>query len=211
MKGNAKENYCKNKKSDKWKKLNKPFGEKVKLAKKSLYSNFVQDLKISNPSQWYRKLKRLAAYDQVNFNSVQVEELEGCSNQEAANKISESFAAISQKFKPIQLDKLPSFRPTLEVPKIDPHQVAIKISKMKKTKSTLEGDLRHTLCKEFSNELAIPLANIFLIALLKKVNIHHHGNWNVCHLSPKSTHQLKYLTSEKFLVQNTLANFLKIS
>ena len=38
---------------------------------------------------------------------------------------------------------------------------------MKKTKSTLEGDLPHTLCKEFSNELAIPLANIFNCSLEK--------------------------------------------
>ena len=80
---------------------------------------------------------------------------------EAANKISESFAAVSQKFEPIRLDKLPSYRPTLEPPKIHPYQVADKISKMKKTRSTLDGDLPLTLCKEFSIELAIPLENIF--------------------------------------------------
>ena len=58
-----KKEYIKNKKSEKWKKLNTSFKEKVLLAKQSYYENIVEDLKESNPGHWHSKVKRMACND----------------------------------------------------------------------------------------------------------------------------------------------------
>ena len=50
-----KREYVKHRKSEKWKRLNEQFQTKCKQAKASYYTNIVEDLKTSNPSQWYSK------------------------------------------------------------------------------------------------------------------------------------------------------------
>ena len=57
-----KREYNKRKKSDKWVyRLNKAFLEKADQLKQYYYSNMVEDLKTSNPGQWYSKLKRMSS------------------------------------------------------------------------------------------------------------------------------------------------------
>ena len=51
--------FFKHRKSSKWRNLNKLFEEKSELAKKSYYTNIVEDLKNSHPGQWYSKLNGL--------------------------------------------------------------------------------------------------------------------------------------------------------
>ena len=55
--------YCKNRKSQKWKNLNKTFKQKCLKAKSNYYSTMVADLKNSHPRQWYSKLKRMSSYE----------------------------------------------------------------------------------------------------------------------------------------------------
>ena len=57
--------FQKHRKSEKWKHLNQLFKEKCKVAKHSYYTKIVSDLKNSNPSQWYSKLKRMTSHDQA--------------------------------------------------------------------------------------------------------------------------------------------------
>ena len=56
--------YWKNRKSCKYKDLDKQFEKAVSEAKKKYYKDIIKDLKISNIGQWYSKLKRLCSYDQ---------------------------------------------------------------------------------------------------------------------------------------------------
>ena len=53
-----KREFYKNKKSDKWKKLNLDFFNLVEKSKNNYRQNIVEDLKRSNPSQWYSKFKQ---------------------------------------------------------------------------------------------------------------------------------------------------------
>ena len=56
--------YQKNRRSLKYLELSEKYKKEVLTAKKSYYKNAIKDLKTSNVSQWYSKLKRLCSYDQ---------------------------------------------------------------------------------------------------------------------------------------------------
>ena len=60
-----KREYIKHKKSKKWHFLNSKFEEKFSEEKEKYYTNIVEDLKISQPGQWYSKLKRMSSHDQA--------------------------------------------------------------------------------------------------------------------------------------------------
>ena len=57
--------YHKNRKSGKWLELNKNYKKEVAKAKKKYYRQIIKDLKTSNVSQWFSKLKRLCSYDKI--------------------------------------------------------------------------------------------------------------------------------------------------
>ena len=156
-----KREYWKNGRSVKWSELNSQYNGKVLKSKKNFYSNFVEDLKTSQPGQWYTKLKRLAVYDQVKFEPIQIKSLEESSDQEAAELIANHFAAVSKQFEPIKRERLPAHQPSLPPPVIYEREVSEQIKSAKKTKSTLEGDIPYSIAKEFNVELATPLTNIF--------------------------------------------------
>ena len=79
--------YSKNRCSLKWRDLNLRYKKVVSLAKKSYYKKIIKDLKTSNTSQWYSKLKRLCAYDQQKLEPVTVESLKNLSDSEQAEAI----------------------------------------------------------------------------------------------------------------------------
>ena len=88
--------------------------------------------------------------------------------KQSANKIAQKFAEISQEFPPIKVANLPervqskiaSTKNQL-VPHISRQMVEDKIRKAKTTKGGVEGDLPAKLIKEFSSELAPPLAQLY--------------------------------------------------
>ena len=53
-----KREFMKHQKSDRWRKLNKEYKEKILEEKASYYKRMVKDLKYSNPRKWYSKVKR---------------------------------------------------------------------------------------------------------------------------------------------------------
>ena len=55
--------YHKNRKSLKWMELNKEYKKEAAQAKNKYYREIIKDLKTSNVSQWFSKLKRLCSYD----------------------------------------------------------------------------------------------------------------------------------------------------
>jgi hypothetical protein len=50
-----KRQYHKHRRSNKWHNMNTKFEEKSDLAKANYYANMIEDLRISNPGQWYSK------------------------------------------------------------------------------------------------------------------------------------------------------------
>ena len=128
--------FYKRRKSTKWKKLKRKFKYLKKKTVRKFYSNFVTDLKTTNPSKWYEMAKRIGAVNQKDNNNLQVEVLSGLTDLESAEQIAHHFAAVSQEYLPVNTSELPAFLPALPPPKLDEIQVYERLERMKKTKST---------------------------------------------------------------------------
>jgi hypothetical protein len=76
-----KREYSKRKRSDKWTKLNVKYELKCEKAKKDYAKNIVNDLKYSNQSQWYSKIKRMSSHNLEKDGDSEVEELVGIPDQ----------------------------------------------------------------------------------------------------------------------------------
>ena len=61
--------------------------EKSDELKESYYQNMVEDLKTSNPGQWYSKVKRMSSIDPTKDDRVLVEELMNLPSNLQAKKL----------------------------------------------------------------------------------------------------------------------------
>ena len=124
-----KREYNKNKRSEKWLKLNEQFLERADRLKKEYYKNRVEDLKTSNTSQWYSKLKRMSSLDQTKEDEIEVEDLIGSSNQSQAEKIADQFALVSSLYEPLNLNdiNIPTDGKSKPLPLFEPYQIYMKI------------------------------------------------------------------------------------
>ena len=117
-----KREYVKNKRSAKWKKLNSDFEDLSEQLKESYYTNIVEDLKTSNPGQWYSKLKRMSTIDQTKDDEVIVQQIKNETNKQQAEIIADQFASISNLYQPLnKYDiKIPSYKDSPPPPQFEP-------------------------------------------------------------------------------------------
>ena len=152
--------YCKHRKSQKHKKLKSKFKKLKRKSVQTFYSDFVHNLKKSDPGKWYQMARKIGAVHQSETGAVQVESLSNLSNGECAQKIAEHYAAVSNEYLPIDLTQLPAYLPAPPPPQVDEYDVYLRINKLKKTKSTLPLDIPVKLRQECSPHLAAPLSSI---------------------------------------------------
>ena len=134
--------FNKHRSSVKWKDLNDRYKEALIHAKNQYYKNIVKDLKISNPSQWYSKLKRICSYDQEKHEPLEVAEIEQLSDQEQAEKIADFFCETRQKFEEIDPKgiKIPIFEEET-IPQFCVKNFKDKLELINPKKSVPEGDI----------------------------------------------------------------------
>ena len=94
----CKREYSKNKKSVKWKSLNEEFKRKCAKGKTDYSKNIVNDLKLSNPSQWYSKIKRMSSQERES--EIIVQELVGMSPKLQAKKLQINFLGFPTSTSP---------------------------------------------------------------------------------------------------------------
>ena len=136
---------------------------------KSFYSEFVFNLKQSDPGRWYAMAKKIGAVDQMTGGDVNVQSLSGFNNNQSAQKIAEHFAHISNQYKPIDNTQLPCYLPAQMPPQISEYEVYLRLRRLKKTKSTLPIDLPDKLRAECALFLAEPLSILFNTCLTQSV------------------------------------------
>ena len=163
-----KREYSKHKKSMKWKNLNNRYKEKCKKARFAYSENIVNDLKQSNPSQWYSKIKRMSSHSQHNEGDTVVQDLIGQPDQSQAELIADQFAEISNLYSPLEtvdisLEGVHDDRPP---PEINPYLIFLKIISIKKKTSTVIGDIPMKVIKYCAEELSFPLSDIYTRAIL---------------------------------------------
>ena len=159
-----KREFFKNKKSEKWDKMNIEYVQKCQIEKEKYYENMVSDLKVSNPGKWYSKVKRMSGQNNNRQENILVDELMGLNDQEQAECIADHYSAISNQYDPIDPNDFIEFLNPIEhghqVPKIEPLTVYQTILKMNKNAATVLNDIPIKLISEFAVELAFPLAHI---------------------------------------------------
>ena len=77
--------------------------------------------------------KSIGAVDKKAHNDIKIECLEGFSPKEQVEKTAESFAAISNEYEPVDLNKLPAYLPHDKPPELSVYSVYLKIQKQKNT------------------------------------------------------------------------------
>ena len=93
-----KREYYKNRKSDKWHKLDKDFKTNVKTAKKEFYKKMMSDLTSKNTSKWYSSLKRMTAHDQHRNENVIIQDIHHLSPKDQAQKLADHFSNIPNQY-----------------------------------------------------------------------------------------------------------------
>ena len=148
-------------KSPKWRRLKSRFKKLKRNTVKQFYSEFVTELKPSNPGKWYSMAKRLGAAENHTNNTLHVESLAGLTKTETAEQIAAHFSQISQEYEPLKTEELPAFLPAPKVLSVSVDEVAKRLRTQKARKSTQPIDLPSKLLWEFPWELATPLTHIF--------------------------------------------------
>ena len=97
---------------------------------------------------------------------MSIQELEGLTDQECAEAVARSFAAVSQEYNSLDRAQLPSFLPAGRAEEVNVFQVLNKIKNIGKTKSTLPLDLPDRLRRECALDLAEPMTDIINSCLL---------------------------------------------
>ena len=152
--------YHAERRSTKWKQLNKLFKHGVKTAKTHFYKNTIADLKKKSPGQWYSALKRITSSDQQS-EQITIEEINHLSDQEQDEKIADKFSSIPNEYDSLKTEDIiiPPFSEK-EVPQFHPSQVWLHLTQLKTNKATVPGDFPAKLTKEFAAYIAEPLTDI---------------------------------------------------
>jgi len=139
---------------------------------------------------------------------------------EQASCINQHFATICNQMPPLDLTKVPAYRPTRPPPSVTPGEVCKKLMNINTTKSTHPTDIPPKLVKEFAIELTEPVTHIFNACLSEGVfpNV-----WKTSSITPipktlnaKTLDQLRPISLtkllgrifESFLADWTLDDFL---
>ena len=162
-----KREFFRHRKSQKYKQLKSKFKKLKRKTLKTFYSEFVCNLKKTDPAKWYQMAKKIGAVDKISNGETRVECLSHLSNKESAQKIAEHFASVSNEYMPIDNLQLPAYLPALPVPQVEEYDVYVRINKLKKSKSTLPIDIPERLRRQCSPHLASPLTTIINNCLTK--------------------------------------------
>ena len=141
--------------------MNAEYLKKCVEEKEKYAANIVLDLKESNPSKWYSKLKRMSGQNK-DKGEVNVAELDGIYDKLQAEIIADHYAQVSNEYEPIKTSDFEEYSDLSKFSPItlDPEKIMKIIKKMNHKAATLDGDLPIRIIKEFSVELSLPLAHL---------------------------------------------------
>ena len=84
--------FRKERKSEKWKKLDKLFKQEMKSEKENFYKQSVADLKLANPSKWFTCLKKITSHDQRKSEQINVDQINHLSDQQQSELIAANYS-----------------------------------------------------------------------------------------------------------------------
>ena len=153
--------YRKERRSEKWKEMNKMFKIETRNAKAQFYKKTISNLKQSDPGKWYSWLKRISCHDQKD-QKLNIDDIAHLSDQEQAEKIADVFSAIPNEYETLKSENIsvPPFTES-DIPQFQPSKVWLLLCQLNTNKATVKGDFPAKLIKLFAAYLAEPLTDIF--------------------------------------------------
>ena len=134
--------YRKQRRSRKWKLLDKIYNSEVIKAKRNFYRKSIKNLRKSKPGKWYNELKKLTSYNQQKSEEVSVESIKDLPIIEQAELIADKFAQVSQEYEKLKTDDIEiPFHSDDDVPQFTEEQVKDVLSAMDTKKSNVKGDV----------------------------------------------------------------------
>ena len=97
-----KKEFHKNRKSLKWRRLNKKYKKRILRDKTSFYDKNIKKLRHTKPHQWYSTLKYMSSFDQLKTEEPIVEEIKHLSDKIQAELIPEKVAKVGNSFDALQ-------------------------------------------------------------------------------------------------------------
>ena len=128
--------------------------------------NIVNDLRFSNQSQWYSKIKRMTSHS-IEEETV-IEEFQGLSDQIQAEKIADQFEQISNLYSPLNMKdiNISSLKDDRPPPEVNPYLVYLKIMSLTKKTATAIGDIPMKVIRLSAEQLSFSLSYIYTQAIL---------------------------------------------
>ena len=153
--------FHKNRRSEKYTRLEKEYKVKVFKAKSIFYKNMLNQVKESDPSRWHSMLKRISNFNKDKNEDLNIEDINHLPDKEQAEAIAASFNEISHEYKEVDPDAIdiPEIIPG-STPKFSPWQIRKYIDRVKTNKATLPGDLPAKIVKNCSDVLCVPMTHM---------------------------------------------------
>ena len=160
--------YRKNKNSNKYQEINWSYKKKLRDAKKKFKQRMIDNVKDSNKSQWYSKLKWISNYDQQKKELINVEEINHLSDIQQAEAIADSLSSISHLYEALRTEDI-QFQPIpkLTYPQFSTWIIHKILENIKTKKSTVVGDIPARVIKECSQFLSVPVRDMINQSIIK--------------------------------------------
>jgi hypothetical protein len=139
----------------------------ISSQKCTYYARKIQNLKNSNPRQWWNYIKQITGKEKSAPNFDITSDGVPMSDLELSGKLNEHFLSASADLPPLDLGTLPAYLPAPEPPPyISIAQVCFKLLKIKAFKSNGPDCIPNRVLSQYTQELANPVAKIFNKSLL---------------------------------------------
>ena len=141
--------------------LNKQFKGKCKNSKKFFYKQFIEDLKVSNPRQWYSKVKRMTNFKAHEYELPECQEISSFDDQEQTELIADTYEEVANRYEPLEDNDID----LPEVPKGSYPKITVKVlynylTKIKTNTATVHNDIPAKVIKKYAKYLCYPLCHI---------------------------------------------------
>ena len=121
----------------------------------------IDDIKESNKSQWYSKLKWISSYDQQKKEEIVVDEINHLSSIAQGEAIADSLSAVSNEYSKLKTEDI-NFEQFSEdsIPQFTKEEIHCFLENVKTKKSSVIGDIPAIVIKECAQHLCVPMTNI---------------------------------------------------
>ena len=144
-----------------WKEEKRRTSEAIKARKRPYFDNQKDHLLAEDANRnFYKHVKNFGRAERPKLFDVRDLMPARLSDKQIAEELAEYFNRISNEFEPLMPGEIPCTR-TKELPVLEQYEVAARIRRFRKPKSTVPGDIFPKLVTQFVDFLAIPLADIY--------------------------------------------------